>query len=222
MKKAVVFDLFETLITEWGHEKYTKRMLCEDLKCPLEEFSSKWEALHEIQYCGGITYQESILKVCGEMGVAVSGELLEQVTRKRKETKAACFDFLHPEILPMLTALREKGIKIGILSNCSQEEVEILKESKLAPLADQWVLSYEAGLCKPDEKIYRLMGEKLGVKPEECLFIGDGGSRELYGARDVGMQPYRAMWYIRKMPVPPKPQMEFEMLESPMAVLRLI
>ena len=27
VKKAVVFDLFETLITEWGHEKYTKRML---------------------------------------------------------------------------------------------------------------------------------------------------------------------------------------------------
>jgi len=222
MIKAVVFDLFETLITEWGHEKYTKRMLCDDLACPLGEFSSKWEALHEKQYCGGITYQESILRVCGEMGIGVTDALLDQVTQKRKKTKAACFDFLHPDIEPMLQALWEKGYKIGILSNCSQEEVEILRESKLASLADQLVLSYETGLCKPDPKIYQLMARRLGVSCPECLFIGDGGSQELYGAKEAGMQPYRAMWYIRKMPMPCKEQPGFDQLESPLDVIHLL
>ena len=36
--KAVIFDLFETLITEWGHEKYTKRKMCEDLGVEKERF----------------------------------------------------------------------------------------------------------------------------------------------------------------------------------------
>ena len=36
--KAVIFDLFETLITEWGHKKYTKNELCADLNVSREDF----------------------------------------------------------------------------------------------------------------------------------------------------------------------------------------
>ena len=38
--KAVVFDLFETLVTEWGHEKYTKRLMCKDLGVDIDSFSA--------------------------------------------------------------------------------------------------------------------------------------------------------------------------------------
>ena len=134
------------------------------------------------------------------------------------ETKAACFDHLHPEILPMLRNLRERGYRTGLLSNCSGEEVEALRGSVLAPLFDGIILSHETGLCKPEEAIYRLAAETVGVLPEECIFIGDGGSRELYGAADVGMQAYRAMWYIRQMPSEIREQAGFMMLETPGAV----
>ncbi|MGN1345799.1 MAG: hypothetical protein ACI4V1_03380, partial [Eubacteriales bacterium] len=36
----------------------------------------------------------------------------------------------------------------------------------------------------------------LAVAPEDCIFIGDGGSRELYGALEAGMTPLRAMWFL--------------------------
>ena len=40
---------------------------------------------------------------------------------------------------------------------------------------------------KPNPGIYRLACERLGVEPSDCLFIGDGGSGELTGATNVGM-----------------------------------
>ena len=38
--KAVIFDLFETLITEWGHKKYTKNELCADLNIDRDNFDT--------------------------------------------------------------------------------------------------------------------------------------------------------------------------------------
>ena len=147
---------------------------------------------------------------------------ISQITAHRMKTKGACFDHVHPEIYPLLKTLREQGYKLAILSNCSQEEVTLLQDSALAPLVDHLILSYETGLCKPQPEIYQLAAEKLGVTCEDCVFIGDGGSRELYGAAQVGMQPYRAMWYIRQMPHPIKEQPEFSVLEMPMDVLHVL
>ena len=221
-KKAIIFDLFETLVTEWGHEKYTKRKMSSDLQCPLEDFSRCWEALHDQQYRGEISFQDSLRYVCGQLGAPVDEERIRQITAHRMKTKGACFDQVHPEIYPMLKTLRKQGYKLAILSNCSQEEVSLLQDSALAPLVDHLILSYETGLCKPQPEIYHLAAQKLGVSCEDCVFIGDGGSRELYGAASVGMQPYRAMWYIRQMPNPIKEQPEFAVLETPMDVLNVL
>jgi putative hydrolase of the HAD superfamily len=51
------------------------------------------------------------------------------------------------------------------------------------------VFSCTEGVKKPDLQIYKLAAEKLGVRPEDCLYIGDGSSNELTGAAAVGMHP---------------------------------
>ena len=48
-----------------------------------------------------------------------------------------------------------------------------------------WV--FDEGIEKPAPAIYALSVEQLGVAPERCLFLGDGGNRELTGARKAGM-----------------------------------
>ena len=222
MPKAVIFDLFETLITEWGHEKYTKRKLSEDLGVPYDAFRELWDGLHEKQYRGGISFGESLRYVCGKCGVSLSEETLDYVTMRRRTTKSACFESLHPDILPMLKALRQNGYRVGILSNCSEEEVAIARESTLASAVDCMILSHETGFCKPEAEIYHLAAQRLGVSCTDCIFIGDGGSRELYGAAAVCMVPYRAMWYIRQMPFEIKPMPEYGLLETPMDVLRML
>ena len=50
------------------------------------------------------------------------------------------------------------------------------------------VLSCTVGLRKPDPRIYRLACERLDVRSDECLFVGDGANDELAGAERVGMR----------------------------------
>jgi len=222
MTKAVVFDLFETLITEWGHEKFTKRMMSEALHIPYEAFREKWETLHELQYRGGITCEDSLRQVCRDLCVSLDEKAVAHILQRRMQTKAACFECLHPEIIPLLEELRKGGYRLAILSNCSGEEVVTARSSILVPLVDCMILSYETGLCKPERAIYELAAEKLGVMCTDCVFIGDGGSRELYGAKDAGMKAYRAMWYIRQMPSLIREQPEFMALDEPMDVLHVL
>ena len=48
--KAVIFDLFETLITEWGHKKYTKNEMCSDLGIEREKFDIYWDEKEKERY----------------------------------------------------------------------------------------------------------------------------------------------------------------------------
>ena len=58
-----------------------------------------------------------------------------------------------------------------------------------APLVDVAVFSCLEGVQKPAPRIYQLAVERLAVRPENCLYIGDGDSQELTGASQVGMYP---------------------------------
>jgi putative hydrolase of the HAD superfamily len=90
-------------------------------------------------------------------------------------------------VLPVLEELRERGLRLGLISNCSSEVGELWDGSRFAGLFDAVVLSADVGLCKPDPRIYGLALERLGVEPGEAIFVGDGESDELVGAEAVGM-----------------------------------
>jgi putative hydrolase of the HAD superfamily len=62
------------------------------------------------------------------------------------------------------------------------------QESPLAPLVDVAVFSCSERIKKPDPRIYEHACERLGVRPQDCLYVGDGGSDELRGATAVGMR----------------------------------
>ena len=53
------------------------------------------------------------------------------------------------------------------------------------------VFSCAVGVKKPDPRIYRIATDRLKVKPQECLYIGDGSSHELTGAFKAGMNPVK-------------------------------
>ena len=60
---------------------------------------------------------------------------------------------------------------------------ERLKKSPLYNLFDEAIFSYEVGYLKPQAEIYQIALEKMNVNPEKSIFIGDGGSDELKGAK---------------------------------------
>ena len=104
--KAVIFDLFETLITEWGHKKYTKNEMCTDLGLERERFDAYWDEKEEERYIGEISFPESILYVCGKCGKPVDDSTLSLIIRKRTETKSLCFEHVHPDVYGLLERLK--------------------------------------------------------------------------------------------------------------------
>ena len=220
--KAVVFDLFETLITEWGHKKYTKREMCTDLGVDKDAFDPFWEEKEEDRYIGKIGFEDSILYACEKCGIRPDPETLKMVTAERVRTKAECFKFVQPEVLQLIRALRDMGLKTAILSNCSSEEVTVIRESEIYKYFDEVILSFEVGMKKPDACIYDETLRRLSISPDECVFVGDGGSRELEGAKNVGIKAVQAKWYTNRHPVKRASMEGFPAADEPMEVMEEI
>jgi len=199
--RAVLFDLFETLITEWGHEKYTKNQMCADLGIERTQFSHFWDELEEARYLGTMSFEESLRYVCEKCGKSADSAVIRRMVAHRIRTKAYCFSSLYPGVLELLEVLKQQGYRLAIVSNCSFEEVMELRESVLASYFDEIVLSCEVQMKKPNGDIYRETAKRLGVAVSECLFVGDGGSSELEGALAVGMGAVQARWYTNQYPI---------------------
>jgi putative hydrolase of the HAD superfamily len=90
---------------------------------------------------------------------------------------------------PMLEAVRRAraaGIKTGLISNTWGDGLAY-DRALLEELFDAVVLSGEVGLHKPEPEIFHLSAERIGVAPEECVFVDD--LREnCEGAEAVGMK----------------------------------
>jgi len=93
---------------------------------------------------------------------------------------------LYDDALPVLDFLRERGFKIGLLSNSSRDLNEFVAHHSLR--ADAVLTSHAHGKSKPHESIFRAMLDLLGVAPGEAVMVGDTVDDDIEGARAVGMQ----------------------------------
>jgi putative hydrolase of the HAD superfamily len=87
----------------------------------------------------------------------------------------------------VLKELKSRGKKIGLISNADITEVAAWDESPIASIFDSTVFSCKAGYVKPEREIYEACLSELGVSAIDCVYVGDGGSDELKGARSLGM-----------------------------------
>lgn len=95
---------------------------------------------------------------------------------------------LWPGALELLTHLRARGLKLGLITNGFAET----HREKIALLAledafDELLIADEVGMLKPDPRLFRLAAERLGVEPEACAMVGDRFERDVRGAQVAGM-----------------------------------
>lgn len=173
--KAVIFDLWETLI-DWdpaAAEVMNARI--DALTTP--GFRDRW-------YAAPNRYVAPVREVLA--GVGVPPEAMDEVCAARSEFVRHC---LVPRggAVETLRELRRRGYLVGLITVCT-EDVELLwPESEFAGLFDAEVFSNAVALSKPDPRIYLHCCELLEVEPHEAVFVGDGANDELAGARRVGM-----------------------------------
>ncbi len=94
---------------------------------------------------------------------------------------------VRPEMLDIIRQIRKSGIMTAALTNnwVADDDISSLL-SDFKKEFDVFVESSREGLAKPDPRIYKLVLEKLGVAPEEAVFLDDIG-RNLKPARKMGM-----------------------------------
>jgi len=80
---------------------------------------------------------------------------------------------LYDDALPFLEALRSRGVRIAIVSNCSEHTRDLLDELGVAELADALVLSCEVGAAKPSAEIFSCALDRLGATARSALFVDD-------------------------------------------------
>lgn len=103
--------------------------------------------------------------------------------RTRMENKR-----LNSELISWLPILKQRGLKIGILSNYTTDLTEKLKKEGIYNLVDTVVVSSEIGFQKPDTEAFSILFQRLGVLPDETIFIDDT-SRCLEKAEEIGYYP---------------------------------
>jgi HAD superfamily hydrolase (TIGR01549 family) len=95
---------------------------------------------------------------------------------------------LYEDALPALAALREHGVKIGLVSNGSRDLAEFVVHHALD--VDCAIGSRAFGRTKPHPEIFRHALALLGVEPEDAAMIGDSYEDDIEGARALGMKAY--------------------------------
>jgi putative hydrolase of the HAD superfamily len=128
--------------------------------------------------------------LAGALRARPSDQVLTSVCAERVGAIAADGP-LRPEAVPVLRALRARGLRTAVVSDCWYELPLLLPHLPVSDLLDARVFSIEVGECKPHPSMYLTACRRLGVAPDECLYVGDGGSRELTGARALGMRAIR-------------------------------
>jgi len=187
---AVIFDLFGTLIETVTPDNYDVMLgeLADTLGVDADAFATEWRATvneRESGLQGGI--DEILSRTSTAAGHAPSAV---EVAAAKRGWLAIAGGWLTPrdDARATLEAIRATGATVGLLSNCSAEVPPLWPTAGVADLFDHLVFSCDVGAMKPHPSVYEAAYTSLGVDPRRCMFVGDGGARELTGASAVGME----------------------------------
>ncbi|MBU3134842.1 HAD family hydrolase [Clostridium gasigenes] len=201
MKKninVIFFDLFFTLVTPKYNDLRNENDV---LKITKEEWEIHAEdnELYEKRAIGKekipIKIIESIIE---KMGMKVSDCDKNEVLRLREERFKKSIIEVDFSIIDVLLNLKKNGKKVCLISNADIIDVKHWENSPLYNLFDGAIFSYEVGYIKPQIEIYNIALNRMKAKPEECIFIGDGGSDELKGAKELGIKTILTSYLLKR------------------------
>jgi HAD superfamily hydrolase (TIGR01549 family) len=131
-----------------------------------------------------IHFTEDIVRGMGGEGERVRAVAVE-ITRGWERSEN--FE-LYDDAVPVLSALRDLGLAIGLVSNTGRDLDAFIRHFHLD--VDAWISSGVHGKVKPSPTIFRAALEMLDVEPEEAAMVGDSPIDDVEGARALGMQAF--------------------------------
>jgi putative hydrolase of the HAD superfamily len=210
MLKTISFDLWETLLTDTPELSRRQELLrLERMERVLAErgFASEaarieqpyrkmWHRCHELYWSRDtdIACRVQIEHFLEELEVDATTFDEPALAALEDAYAGAAIDVLPslvPGALEVVLALRERGYRIGLISNTGRTPGyalrEILDRLGLAASIEVMIFSNEHGVCKPNPSIFATLRDALDVAYEEMMFVGDNLYVDVYGAQRLGM-----------------------------------
>jgi HAD superfamily hydrolase (TIGR01662 family) len=204
MIRAAYFDWSNTLVgyNPPREESYRKafqdvgfnfpiKPICKGLAAGDEYFLS-----HNSRYLKrGVKFDEQIElficyaeKILSEAGTSASYELQMEVMQKvLKEYTGVLVPY--EDVLPLFRNLKERRVTIGVITNADRRVEAVAEKLGLKPFLDVMMTSEEAGVEKPDARIFEAALAKIQIKSSEAIYVGDQYRTDILGALSVGMVP---------------------------------
>jgi len=193
--KAIIFDLYGTLLEGGGSSLHRKIPTL--LGVPMRRWMDLVKSrLLTTSFPDADTF---VSEVCEALGAGGDPSLQRRckVLVDNELDSVAPFD----GALSLLLFLRRRGYRLGLLSNLASIYVEPVHRLGLAEHFDAMMFSCVEGHTKPHPDLYHELCSRLGVRPEETLFVGDSLSNDVVTPSRLGLQ---TLW-IRRAPPAGKP-----------------
>lgn len=186
MIKAVCFDLDNTLLDRdkslhsFLEDQYARLNMFGHVE--KDPFMDRFIELDDRGYVWKDIVYETLIREFDLRGCTIEELLSDYLTH------------FHHHCIPLgpveevLKELRARGMLIGIISNgFHQFQSDNLKALSIHLYAHTILISESEGLRKPDKRIFQSIAGKMGVKVEECAFVGDHPINDVKGAKEAGM-----------------------------------
>ncbi len=148
-----------------------------------------WEISRTTQQSASV--EQLIGRVVEEFGVEVAAESLREATGFHLDELRPHIEH-DPDAAPVLAALKERGLKIGLLSNTlwpAAFHEELLEDAGLRDLIDARLYTSELPFTKPHPEAFRAALAALGLEnPAGAVFVGDRPWDDIHGAKSFGMK----------------------------------
>lgn len=228
---VVLFDLDDTLFDHWACTRAALASLREPYPglraVPADvlerEHARLLEELHLHVLAGRITVDEARIERFGRL-LAFAGESAAQEAAAGAAAayRAAYLGHWRPVegALELLRAVHARAATGVVTNNVASEQRQKIAACGFGPLLDTVVISEEAGVTKPDPRIFDIALERLGRPAAETVMLGDAWNTDIEGARAAGIRP---IWFNRFGAASPDPSVtEIRALEPAAAVMSLI
>ena len=123
--------------------------------------------------------------MAGYCGIADSG--LAQAVYD--EYLKPCNWSLFPDAPSCLKALKRLGFRLGVISNWDATLENLLRDMGYLPYFDEVVSSAAVGYRKPSKEIFDIALERMNMRPEQAIHVGDLPEADGEGAASAGIRP---------------------------------
>lgn len=190
--RAVSFDIGGTLVVDEGGRK---RQLARLLGRSPEAIDDAYRRHLLTTRC---EEEEALAALGAELGAP-------DLPRRARRAGVAGRPRLYPDVMPALGSLR--GMKLGVISNCSWVDRSRFRRMEIAAAFDAEVFSCDIAHAKPDPEPFRLAHRLLGIPAASVLHVGDDPLGDVAGAAGLGCPTA----FVRRRPDSPRcPQATWE------------